>query len=142
MIRAVPAAVQCKRLLCASVFFVRFAFVERLHGAADVGLDPGLDARLDRLVAHEIHVGKARRPAGEHLQNRQRAAAANVLRAQAVLRREHVIEQPALQRQVAPKPAQKRHGTVAMAVDEARDEQFVLKIPPRIVPRVRRRGFG
>ena len=95
------------------------------HRKVDEGLpQDGPQSRLvdrPRGVGLEVvHVGEGRRPSLDHLEGRQQRSVVDELGRDVLpLRREDVLGQPLLERQVVGDSAQERHGGVRVRVDEA-----------------------
>jgi hypothetical protein len=86
-------------------------------GAADQrGPKPGFDGGLHDVLAEIVHVEHHRDAAGKVLQDREFGQNGDVVRRELAFLGEHLFCQPALQRQIVRKRAQKRHGGVRMRV--------------------------
>ena len=92
--------------------------------AVDARLQAGL-GKTDVIRIREIvHVGDARRAAGQHLHRPPGRAGRHVLRRHLRLDREDRLLEPALQRKSAAHAAHERHRGMSVTVDEARHQEL------------------
>jgi len=93
---AVAALKKVDGLLGTSILLVGLVFIKALAGAAKVCFDTRLYRVFHGGIRMEIHIGIAGGAGGDHLQQRQPVADADVLLCKLILNGHHLFKQPLL----------------------------------------------
>ena len=114
--------------------------VPRGERAAEHHAEAAVNGRLRESVALIVHVERARDAALEIFENRELRESVNIVRRELGLQREHLVEKPALQRQIVGVGAQERHRAVRVGVLEAGHQEVALEVDLALKRRVRADG--
>ena len=114
--------------------------VPRGERAAEHHAEAAVNGRLRESVALIVHVERARDAALEIFENRELCESVNIIRRELGLQREHLVEKPALQRQIVGVGAQERHRAVRVGVLEAGHQEVALEVDLALKRRVRADG--
>ena len=133
VLRAVVLLKQLDGLGDAEAVLHALVGVEALHHAADVHLHADALVGCDGGLGLHVHITEGGHARGDQLHHGQLVAGGDVLGGHAILHRDHLVEQPLLQRQVAAHAAQQGHAVVAVAVDQAGHQQAARHVAHVVV---------
>ena len=104
--------------------FIRFG---RQDGTCDVCLHTRLSDSLN-IHLRSVHIRKADRSSGNHLQKRKVASCFDFIVRESGLNRKNSVKKPLLKRQITANSAKKYHRTMVVTVDESGHEQFTAHV--------------